>query len=146
MQQLLAFGGREGLQVGDDGASVFAIEVIPVHGRAEGFAVRAQAFFEQVFICASAKLGRPPSGGAWSAQLPEASRGVWQSEQRATSSTRYWPLASSSDEGFAPRRIVESVPANGIKVRRKRQRYNGRRGSFWLRWGISRAGCLARAK
>src|SRR5215813_3607153 len=100
-------------------------------------------------ICASVKLGRPASGGAWSAQfrmgamgliqmgapwsqdsalrLPEASRGVWHSEQRATSSTRYWPLAASSVGGFALRRIVESDPAKAIKVRRKRQRYNGRR-------------------
>ena len=58
MQQRLAFGGREGLQVGDDGASVFAIEVIPVHGRAEGFAVRAQAFFEQVFHLCVGKAGK----------------------------------------------------------------------------------------
>src|SRR5262249_30178400 len=54
----LAFWRREGGQVGDDGASVFAIEVIRVHGRAEGFAVRAQAFFEHVVHLCVGKAGK----------------------------------------------------------------------------------------
>src|SRR5215467_4007823 len=44
-----ASGGSERLRVGDDGASIVAMQVIGVHGRTENFAVWAHALLEHIF-------------------------------------------------------------------------------------------------